>query len=435
MEARLLNPAVKMPRMFVGAEPFVHSMDWEDGTRVEFDTNSLCTVQVDKETTADNLEGLLFSRIAPFFKHFPNSPPRSLVLNLTHGCNLACEYCFAAAYDPSTAMTIETAMQAVKLLNEKLPMHISFFGGEPLLNWSVLVKVAEQARLIAAARKVDCRLHVTTNGTQIDAMKAATLKRLGFSVLVSLDGPQEIHDAARKTKKGEGSFNAVMRGLTCLKQAGCSNRVMARSTFSGSEPRLVERLEFFASLHEAGLINGVSIEPAILTEGCGAAPTEEIDQTSLTQEWHAAAVWYVKRIKEKKPFPFFYFRKLIQRILNYDWHGNECGAGRGYITAAPDGSLHACHRETGTKIGSLEEGFDAKARNPWQQNCLAVHAECQHCWARYLCGGGCAQARVAVGGRIGAPTPHICLAKQTMFREVFWILANLTYEEAHAHAK
>ena len=43
--------------------------------------------------------------------------PRALALELTKGCNLRCGYCYygtrEAAYDPSAAMSLETARRAV----------------------------------------------------------------------------------------------------------------------------------------------------------------------------------------------------------------------------------------------------------------------------------------------------------------------------------
>ena len=52
------------------------------------------------------------------------------------------------------------------------------------------------------------------------------------------------------------------------------------------------------------------------------------------------------------------------------------------------------------------------------------------CWARYLCGGGCPQNRVEIGGSVDAQMPYVCAAKKAMMREVFWIAAQLTREEA-----
>ena len=504
---RSVRPCKPEVQVFSWSDPSDQS-DRADTVHVAFDPNSLCALQVDAETAEriakgpDGFTGLLFSGVAPEFppalpalslvagsersesNGAPSIPLRKLVLNLTHACNLRCKYCFAADYDgaPSGAhgsapvagyrdraaplvgapvMPVETAFKALSLFDSvapkppssvpsvssvvKTPLSVAFFGGEPLLAWPTLILTAERVYQLAYERKVPCSLHVTTNGTLLDPLKAAALKRFNFSVLLSLDGPREIHNDSRPLRSDPSdpsdradSFSRVMAGLDALNAAGIIPSI--RATFADSEPRLVERLEFFDALWRAGKISGVSIEPAILAEGCSSVPQVPMDLIRLEAEWHAAAEWFVARARAGKPFPFFYFRKLLARLLNCEFHGSECGAGRGYLTVGPDGKIFACHRESGTEIGALSgvaqppsaavAVFNNQARAPWLRNCIAEHPECAECWARYLCGGGCAQNRVEVGGAVTAPVPHVCAARKAMMKQVLWIAAQLTREEA-----
>jgi len=438
MTPRILNPIVRLPRSYLQCDPQVKVFSWPDGTNVAFDANSLCAVSVDKKA-ADNLRegpngfsGLLFSRIRPVFQPPRIGPVRKIVLNLTHRCNLQCKYCFASDYTPADDMTEDTAFKALELFNPGTDINVAFFGGEPLLNWPVLAAVAERAHALAQKRGRRCLLHVTTNGTLLDEMKAAALKRLGVSVLVSLDGPEEIHNRTRPARHGN-SYQQTIAGLHQLNDAVHSSRVSMRATFIDSNPNLVKRLEFFNALYHAGLIASVSIEPAILSEGCSAVPSAKQDRDALRHEWEEAARWYVAQLRDRpgeRPVPLFYFRKLMQRIMQYQWMGNECGAGRGYLTISPSGTLHACHRENLTRIGRLDIGIDKAARKPWAENCLAAHKECQSCWARYLCGSGCPQARLVLGETMDSPTPSLCATRRDLYKTVIWLLANLSPSEA-----
>jgi len=432
MKARLLNqpplPAQKRP-----CEPELKFFDFADGTHVVLDVNSLCLVEADDATVAalkeqgpGDFAGLLYSRVAPEFKVYREAPARKIVLNVTHGCNLKCAYCFAAKYEQMPIMPLETALNALALFEENRPIDVCFFGGEPLLAWGVMMAVAEQARLLASKRNVPCKLHVTTNATLIGAVKAHALKRYGFSVLASLDGPEEIHNATRPAKKGN-SWRQAMAGIEALNSAGI--RPMLRATFTADNPRLIARLDFFEGLYQAGKITGVSIEPAILSEGCNGGAANASGGPDLSAEWHAAAEWYVARVKAKRDFQFFYFRKLIERIYKGIPYGTECGAGRGYLTIGPDGTMYACHREEGAEIGHVVSGFDNAKREPWLKNTVTNHPDCMRCWARYLCGGGCPQARMAVGGSINAETPAVCAVKRQWLAEVIWIMTQLSDEE------
>lgn len=469
---RLLNLKTAPPRNCRPCEPQVETFSWPDGTHVAFDANSLIALQVDAEKAdklragPDGFTGLLYSGIAPDFPPPAGGPERAervervrkVVLNLTHGCNLRCKYCFAADYDKCPSMPLETAFNALSLFSApeirtpqsalRNPISVSFFGGEPLLAWPTLILTAERVYQLAYERKVPYSLHVTTNGTLLDPLKAAALKRFNFSVLLSLDGPRDIHNASRPLAASDhlsdpsdrsDSFARVMAGLAALNAAGIVP--MIRATFSDLPAGLVERLSFFDLLYRQGKISGASIEPAILAEGCSSVPQEPMDLAALEAEWHEAAKWFVAQAKAGAPFPFFYFRKLLGRLLNCEFHGSECGAGRGYLTVGPDGTIFACHRESGTAIGNLSDrsdqsnpSFDSAARAPWLANGISAHPECASCWARYLCGGGCAQNRVEVGGGVFAPVPHVCAARKAMMKQVLWIAAQLDREEALAAA-
>ena len=88
-------------------------------------------------------------------------PLTTMVLNVTNQCNLSCTYCYEYGEDKivDTAngrqpkfMTEDTARESVDFLLREAGdvAHITFFGGETLLNFPVLVKTVAYARQRAA---------------------------------------------------------------------------------------------------------------------------------------------------------------------------------------------------------------------------------------------------------------------------------------------
>lgn len=446
------------------AAPDVRFFDLH-GERVLFDANSLCAVHVDAETAEKfrgllagrppsaaptaappppgaaaphekAFHGLLFSREKPQFRLARSTPVRRLVLNVTHACNLRCAYCFARdalarraePREAPAAMPFEVAQKALALLDPAAPIDLAFFGGEPLLAWDRVRQVIEAAETLAAQRKAPARFHITTNALALDRQKADFLASRRCSLLVSLDGPEALHNAARPARnRRTNSFRRTMRALEMLAGTPLAGRTMARATFTADAPRLVERLEFLAGLQDRGWINGFSVEPAVLGEGCsvrdaGGESPEFQDRTAT--EYHEAARWYVDRLKNGKRAGFFHFTKLCDRIRHARHAGTECGAGNGYITVAPDGTIFACHREGG-RIGHVDYGIDEELRAPWTDNRLYSRAGCAACWARHLCGGGCRQACLELGGSLHADTPARCFLQRTLLEECLWILTQL----------
>lgn len=389
---------------------------------------------------------------APEFQHRrPPAPhqPNMLVFNLTHQCNLACEYCFVENYYPDDrpAMPFPTALRALNLLHPGRPFSISFFGGEPLLEWPLLVTVTGVARAMAHHSGVRAHFHVTTNGTLLDEPKCRWLDSQGFSLIVSLDGPKHIHDTARPMRDGEGgSYDAVMKGLEAVRMfPGLARRTTLRGTFSARDFDLVGRVEHLNQLCDDGFAGGVSVEPASLaTEGCFVLPDghdyalRPQHARALRKQYDRLADWWLEREKAGKQPRFMHFAKMLERLKGRrrrDSRGREfgppvrfpqcsdCGAGFGYMCVNPKGELHACHRE-GNPIGDVWRGVSERLRAEWLDNRFYSRSKCPACWARNVCGGGCRKDSFDKFADIHRPDPLACFLRQTWILEALWLLAN-----------
>jgi uncharacterized protein len=154
----------------------------------------------------------------------------SLVVKISARCNLACPYCYMFFHEDQSwrlrpaMMSLDVAAHVAQAIRRYCDRHersisLSLHGGEPLL-----VGRKRFAEIVDLFRRVIgpalARVSVQTNGVLIDAEWARTLKALDVPVGVSLDGPAEIHDAARPDVKGRGSFDRVMAGIGCLQDVG-----------------------------------------------------------------------------------------------------------------------------------------------------------------------------------------------------------------------
>ena len=159
------------------------------------------------------------------------APPAFHLLSKPTGaqCNLDCAYCFFLSKellypDSRFRMDDETLERYVRQLVEahaRVPeVTIAWQGGEPtLMGLDFFRRSVELAAkyLQPGQRAVHT---IQTNGTLVDAEWASFFAEHDFLVGISIDGPREIHDAYRVTKGGRGSFDKVMRGLACLRDAG-----------------------------------------------------------------------------------------------------------------------------------------------------------------------------------------------------------------------
>jgi len=142
-------------------------------------------------------------------------------------CNLDCEYCFFLSkeqlYPDSTFRMSESVHAAY--VEQLLAAHngapevvVAFQGGEPTMMGLDFFR--HTLELEERFRRPGQRIlnTIQTNATLIDDEWAAFLKRHGFLVGVSIDGPREMHDAFRVDKGGKPTFDRVIAGLETLKR-------------------------------------------------------------------------------------------------------------------------------------------------------------------------------------------------------------------------
>lgn len=146
-----------------------------------------------------------------------------LVLQPTSFCNLACSYCYLPHRDRRHAMSDETldaiSRNVIASRRAAPRLTVVWHGGEPM---TLPPQWYENAfrRLAAGAPGRILDHAFQTNAIGVDDAWIALWRRHAVRVGVSLDGPRDLHDANRVTRRGRGSFDLAMRGIGRLQAAG-----------------------------------------------------------------------------------------------------------------------------------------------------------------------------------------------------------------------
>ena len=139
-------------------------------------------------------------------------------------CNLRCKYCYylekGKLYDNNEKhiMSDQLLEKFIKDYIEAQTMPEVMFtwhGGETLMRpISFYKKALRLQQQYAGGRRIDnC---IQTNATMLTEEWCKFFHDNNFLVGVSIDGPQEFHDAYRKTATGRPTWNQVMRGIRML---------------------------------------------------------------------------------------------------------------------------------------------------------------------------------------------------------------------------
>ena len=336
----------------------------------------------------------------------PLEPPplRSLSLNVAQSCNLGCQYCYADAGKfggQAKFMPQDVAEQGVeRLIAEAEPgvdLVVGFMGGEPLLNRQLIHHITRYTSQRGQETGHKIRFSLTTNGTLIEPEDVALFATYGFNISVSLDGPQWLHDQLRPTPKGQGSYEAVLRGLERLK-AQRPGHLSARITVTPQTGQLLPILRHILSLG----FDDAGFAPVLVSPNPDYAFGVEDFQQFLQDMIECGQVCQ-QHLLDGKRFPFTNFETALHEIHRGSHRPYPCGAGAGYLSMNSQGKLYACHRlvdQEQWNLGSAQNGSDFEARQELLKRAHVNSMEpCRNCWARYLCGGGCYH-EVSQRGRI-----------------------------------
>lgn len=348
-------------------------------------------------------------------------PLQTLVVNVTNQCNLACTYCYEYGEDKIVDtengqqpkfMSEETARASVEFAlresRENPTAHITFFGGETLMNFPVLKATIAYARRRAAEVGKQIDFSLTTNATLLrpEIIEFLAAERVG--VTISIDGPEEIQDKFRVFKNGMGSYDVAAPKIKALLERHRSRPIGARVTLT--RQTLDVRTIYRHLTDELGFWE-VGFAPVTTAPQRGYAIGDGGFDDLLAQ-FRALADDYRRAALENRHHGFSNVRETLQEIHQGHAKAYPCGAGLGLMGVSTDGQVALCHRFA----GSEEHRFgDVHGGVPWerQQAFLEAHhinekTDCRTCWARPICAGGCYHEAHTRYGTTEQPNLHYC---------------------------
>ena len=162
---------------------------------------------------------------------------RGIALEITSRCNLQCIHCYMdAGFEPIRELRLEVLIDIIRSVKRAGGVSVAIGGGEPLLR-------DDCYDVIDAALSEDLLVAIGTNGTLLERTHVERLSRRPVKIQVSLDGATAgVHDAMR----GQGSFDATVRGIDRLIEAGKGGDVCLACTVVKHNVREVPAIIDFA---------------------------------------------------------------------------------------------------------------------------------------------------------------------------------------------
>ena len=354
---------------------------------------------------------------------------KALCLHIAHDCNLRCSYCFAGTGEymgHRSLMSLEVGKKAIDFLIEnsgnRRNLEVDFFGGEPLMNFDVVKGIVDYAKEREKESDKNFRFTITTNAMLLDDEKRAYINENMHNVVLSLDGRKEVNDAVRKRVDGTGSYDRILPLTKKMVEERGGQQYYVRGTFTR------KNLDFSADvLHLADLgFDQISIEPVVAAKDSGLDIRNE-DLETVFSEYERLAKEYVDRRNNGKWFNFFHFMIDLEGGPCIAKRMRGCGSGTEYLAVSPEGELYPCHQFVGHKEFYLGNIFDGLNGNPiretFRETNVYTKPQCDSCWAKFYCSGGCAANAWQFNHDIKVPYEIGCELEKKRVECALWIKA------------
>ena len=346
-------------------------------------------------------------------------PIQTLVMNLTNQCNLSCQYCYEFGADKLATpegkpkfMDLETAKASVDFLlaqsTGRRSVHITFFGGETLMNFPLLKQVVAYAveRAKEQGRNIDFSL--TTNATLLTPAIIEFLSENHIGVTVSMDGPKEMHDHLRVFSNGRGSYDIIEPKVRALIENHRTRPITARVTLTAGVSdviRIFRHLKQDLGFHEVG-VAPVTTSPNQLY-AIGARGMD-----GILEQFHLLADEYLEHALRGEAHGFSNVSDTLAELCQGVNKSHPCGAGLGLLGVGPSGDLSPCHRFVDSDahaLGHISTGINREKQSDFlRRGHIDSKYDCHTCWARPLCAGGCHHEAFVRYGDTGHPNLHYC---------------------------
>lgn len=358
--------------------------------------------------------------------------PLMLTLCLTHDCTLRCRYCYAGR-KYAHAMSQDTAQRGMELgLDEAARigcgLDVSFFGGEPLLEWNLLQFCHEYLSRRAEEVNIPVRYGITTNGTLLTQDKLEWMAARDFLIGLSLDGSPAMHDTNRRFADGRGSLAAVMQALERI-NAFPKLRSKVICVVNPDNHHYLRAGVRWLHEHYRGNI-GLNFDYwSEWTDAQFESLTRELEGmvSDITDSYRIGQPMRVEAIDGK-------IRSHLYAGKDFC---NHCRIGEQEIAVSVDGKLFPCSRMVGVgdepeiTFGDVRCGIDRAKQHYYIATRGNATPECRICALRRRCTNTCGCTNYAGTGRINHVSPFLCNLQQTLIR-LADELAETLYQEKNS---
>ena len=353
-------------------------------------------------------------------------------------CNLNCKYCF---YTPKKELYPDIKMgMSDEVLEEYTRQYInatyipevtfSWQGGEPTLMGIEFFKKAVKYQEKYKKPGMQINNNIQTNGILLDDEWCQFLRENNFLVGISIDGPKELHNAYRKDKKGNSTFDNVIQAIRLMQKYGVEFNILATvNRLNGDHP--LEVYKFFKEEIGAQFIQFIPIVELKIEDSTG---NNNVSSESVLPEQYGDFLIAIFDEWIKKDVGKVYiqiFDAALASWVNYPpsvcLFAPTCGTA---MIIEHNGDLYSCDHFVDSEhlLGNIMEtpleelvsssqqlhfGLDKKDKLP---------SKCTQCNFKFACYGACPKHRFLKDETGEEGLNYLCPGYKKFFSHINWLM-------------
>ncbi len=317
----------------------------------------------------------------------------TITINPTLDCNMRCWYCYEK-HEAKRSMTDDVLNSLFRLVDAKVAnkelkhLRLSFFGGEPLMKYTKIVRPLIEYAL-AQCNKFGKELSVgfVTNASLLTPKIIDFLNEIGIPVhlQITMDGNRAFHNKTRYTASGSGSYDLILSNISkvaYLQNVSITLRLNYTTDNIDSFLDLVDDLAVSCDAHKESI--NIDLQQVWQDNGASEQFTEQMER--------------VKKAFSDKGFNVSGEKGMIKYrcyadsnnhvVVNYDGNIFHCTA-RDFTPDRAEGIL--------TPEGNILKNEKAALRTSLKWGNEACHT----CRAYPICHGGCSQQKLDAANIFG----------------------------------
>ena len=357
----------------------------------------------------------------------------TLNLFISQSCNLRCLYCYGEGgeYGEKGFMDETTAYRAIDWLieqsGEEKKLSLSFFGGEPLMNFQLIKKIVSFCEEKGKEHNKEFDFAITTNGTLLSDEIISYCKEKKITFLISFDGPKKIQDYNRPSR--EGNFSSYDKAIPGIKRLLSEiSDVNVRATIYGDVD--IQYITDFLS--DFGFSSHHFVRASQSPHNKSSEKEKHFLPVEKIIKFHRKEGKEILRAIKKREKDKIEKLKLSRFFNNYIMRDDMarkyfyCGIGRFYAAVSTSGDIYPCHRFVGLeeyKIGNIYS--NEFSRDDHLKALVFTVDKCIKCWARYFCGGNCVYEHMSYTGSIVEPAEETCRIMKAITETAIYVSSEL----------